>query len=83
MLKSASGRRRNGLWPSGDRLVADHHMTAVIGGHWARGKGRTNNRIRVTRCAGDQNRDEDADASAGEGLRFHEMLHCSNRANRA
>ena len=35
---------------------------AVIGRHWARGKGRTDNRIRVTGYAGDQNRDEDADA---------------------
>ena len=66
--KLAQGRRRNGLWPGGDRIVADHHIMALIGGCWARWKGRTNNRTRVTRSTSDQNRHEEVDPSVREGL---------------
>src|SRR5438034_10893996 len=66
--KLARGCRRNGFWPGCDRIAADRNPMALIGWCRARWKGRTNHRTRVTRSTSDQNRHEEVNPSAREGL---------------
>jgi hypothetical protein len=68
LRKSTSSRRCDSLRPGGSRIAADHNVMAVIGRRWTRWKGRANNRTHVPCCASNQNRHQDADAPASEGL---------------
>src|SRR5947207_12601181 len=66
--KLARGWRRNGFGPGCDRIAADRNPMALIGWYRARWKGRTNHRTCVTRSTNDQNRREEVNPSACEGL---------------